>query len=437
MSIRLKLALLLLVLFFAAIGNAMFTFLLDSYGEEKLTWVIHTHKVLTESERLLGAMTDAETGQRGYLLTRNSEYLEPYHIGLVKSKEHLEALIQLTSDNPKQQQRLRIISSLMERKVAELAQTIELAQQNTEASMQEAMAIVNSNSGKRFMEAIRVEVLAFNNAEQLLLEQRNGAFKESRAYITAVVGFEVLFFIFMAVITALFIRSKLYQPLSMLIEGTAKMERGEKQEVADFLPNDEMGYLLSRFYRMSEVVHSKAEALDYEASHDALTGLKNRAKLELELEDTIASLKNNEKIALMFMDLNKFKILNDTLGHDVGDAVLVETAKRLQDSVRSDDDIYRLGGDEFIIVIKNITCSAHVELVAENMLESFSREFVFQGHDITISPSIGIALAPDHSSSGEKIIRLADVAMYAAKQGEGEYRFYDDSMLKRISDRNA
>ena len=100
----------------AAIANTIFTFVLEKNVDKKITWVIHTHEVITESERLLSSMTDSETGQRGYILTEDSNYLEPFHIGLVTSKAHLNKLIELTSDNPIQQERLAVIQSLIIKK---------------------------------------------------------------------------------------------------------------------------------------------------------------------------------------------------------------------------------------------------------------------------------------------------------------------------------
>lgn len=425
-----------MVLFFAVIGNAIFTFVLDGYGEKKLNLVIHTHKVLTESERLLGAMTNAETGQRGYILTRNSDYLESYHIGILDSKKHLSHLFTLTSDNPKQQNRLQNISALMAKKFSELQKTISLSQENTKDSLQEMSDVVNSNIGKKFMDAIRIEILSFKNDELLLLEHRKGDFKENRAYITMMMLFEIMFFVFMSIITGLFIKSKLFRPIEMLIAGTAKMEKGERQHISDILPNDEMGYLLSRFYQMSRSVHAKTQALSYDASHDPMTGLRNRGKFETELAESMASLSNQEKLAVLFIDLNKFKDQNDSLGHDVGDAILVETAKRLKNSIRSNDAAYRIGGDEFIVIIKEITSNSDVHLVIENMLQKFSLPFIFKGHTITISPSIGIAISPDDSSDSNEILKLSDVAMYAAKQDNNtDYKFFDSTMLNRKSDK--
>ena len=436
MSLRLKLTLLLSILFLTAIGNAVFTFILEGYEEEKLTWVIHTHEVINESASLLSAMTDAETGQRGYLLTKVSSYLEPYHTGIAAAEAHINALAQLTLDNPKQQKRLVTVRELMTKKFAELNATIALMQENTEESAKAALDIVMGDSGKQYMDVMRMELVAFNNEEQLLLEKRKGDFRASRAYVTTMVGIEIVFFLFMGLITALFIKDKLFSPMAMLLESTSKMERGEKQNIVNLLPDDEMGYLLSRFYQMSEKVYDKTAELTYQAAHDSLTSLKNRSGIEKEIRDSVAVLtKNNAKIAVLLIDLNKFKQLNDTLGHSAGDEVLKETANRLKDSVRSYDAVFRLGGDEFIIVIKDIFQVSLVQSIVVKIIKKFASPFMFHGNPIDISLSIGIAISPDDSTKVEKLLKFADIAMYAAKTDtKANYKFFDRVMLKRGSD---
>ncbi|ABZ75621.1 diguanylate cyclase [Shewanella halifaxensis HAW-EB4] len=430
MSIRFKLGLLLSLLFFAAIGNTVFTFILEEYGEEKLEWVIHTHEVLTESERLIGAVIDAETGQRGYLLTQDSAYLEPYHIGVSSVDSHLQELFRLTIDNLSQQKRLENISGLLTKKLAELNLTINLTQENTPSSISEASNIVKNNSGKDYMDAIRDELTSFNNEELVLLEQRKGAFNESRAYITTLIGAEILFFIFLSIITAMFVKNKFYQPLGMMIEATAKMERGERQEVSDILPKDEMGYLLSRFYQMSETVYAKAQVLDHEANHDYLTGLKNRTGLDTGVDYSIKALSYGRKLAIFFIDLNKFKVLNDTLGHDVGDEILKEAALRIKESVRVNDAVYRFGGDEFVVIVNDIKEADHARVIAEKMLAKFDSPFICRGNVIDISLSIGISISPEDSSQSSELINRADIAMYAVKRDESiNYKFFDTSML--------
>ncbi len=436
MSIRFKLGFLLTTLFLAAIGNTLLIFKLDALSDEKVGWVVHTQNVINEAASLIGAMKDAETGQRGYIITHNTEYLEPYHIGVSESKLYLKKLVNLTSDHPEQQSRLENVASLMSSKIEELELTINLIQENTPSSISKALEIVKSNSGKKFMDDIRLEMIEFKNKELVLLEERKGALKEVRAYISALVIFEVLFFIFMAIITAMFIRSKLYVPLGMLISGTEKMEKGIKQEIRDIMPNDEMGYLLSSFYRMSSVVYEKTQKLTHEASHDALTSLGNRLKLEKDLEEQIGYLAGNSKLALIFIDLNKFKETNDTLGHEAGDAVLVETAQRLIRSVREQDSVYRIGGDEFIVLLTGVLDVSHVEMVVKKLANNFSHPFNYNDRNIEISLSMGVAISPDDTLDSEQLIKSSDIAMYVAKHSGGtSYTFFDKTMLDRESDK--
>ena len=436
MNIRFKLGLLLSTLFLVTIGNILLTFILESYSEEKLEYVIHTHEVLIGSKDLLSAIKDAETGQRGYLLTHNASYLEPYLTGIANAKKHLNKLKKITFEKPLQQQRLKKIGSLMEQKFNELGITIKLTQKHTSSSYSEALEIVNKNKGKEYMDAIRDEMMAFTNEELVLLEYRKGELKKNRAYITTLMGFEMLFFVLMAVVTGIFIRNKFFQPIEILLDGTAKMEKGMRQEVSDILPQDEMGYLLSRFYKMSEVVYEKYNKLDYEATHDSLTGLRNRAKFEEEIEVFISKAKKDKKIALLFIDLDKFKELNDTQGHDTGDAVLKETAERLKNSIRYIDAVYRLGGDEFVVILNEIKEISNAQSVAEKIVENFSPPFTYQGCSIKILPSIGIAISPDDTVSGKELVKFSDIAMYAAKCDENtRYKFFEASMLKRESDK--
>ncbi|MDY0402348.1 diguanylate cyclase [Sulfurovum sp.] len=436
MNIRFKLVFLLSTLFLVTIGNILLTRMLESYGEEKLDYVIHTHEILIESKDLISAMKDAETGQRGYLLTHNAEYLEPYIAGTANAKKHLNRLKNITFEKPLQEERLKKIESLMEQKFNELDTAIKLIEKHTPSSHSEALEIVNQNKGKEYMDAIRDEILAFNNDELILLEYRKGELKKNRAYITTLMGFELIFFVFMAVITGIFIRSKFFQPIEILLDGTAKMEKGMRQEVSDILPKDEMGYLLSRFYKMSEVVYEKYNKLDYDATHDSLTGLRNRAKFEEEIEVFISKARKEKKIALLFIDLDKFKEMNDTQGHDTGDAVLKETAERLKNSIRYIDAVYRLGGDEFVVVLNEIRETSNVQSVVEKIVENFSTPFTYQSRLIKILPSIGIAISPDDTVNSKELVKLSDIAMYAAKCDEStSYKFFEASMLKRESDK--
>jgi len=145
--------------------------------------------------------------------------------------------------------------------------------------------------------------------------------------------------------------------------------------------------------------------------------------------------KRSMKTAVFFIDLNKFKELNDNLGHDAGDLLLIETASRLTASVRADDMVFRVGGDEFLILIKGVDKKADLQQIAGNILKAAAAPFILEGQEIEISLSIGIAFSPDNAQESEQLVKFSDIAMYEAKRGrESRCRFFSRSMLKRSSD---
>ena len=434
MSMRLKLTLLISFLFVTAIGNSLFFFQLKSYEDDKLIWVNHTHEVIHHSERFLSSLKDIETGQRGYLLTNDTSYLQPYYTGLSASEAYFKKLKELTKDNPQQQERLALINEKIEVKLAELFQTIELVKNNGDNN--EAIAVVKDNKGKQYMESLRRLLTEFDNEEKLLLEQRNGDFKASSAKIETLILVQLIFFCFLAIFVLLFLNKNLFQPLKVLLNSTKKTEEGSALSIVDVVSNDEMGYLLSSFYSMSEKVHERTRVLGHKAFHDELTGLKNRSKMNNEIENAINSSQEfNNKFAVFFIDLNDFKILNDTLGHDAGDIILKEAAVRLKAAIRSDDSVFRVGGDEFVVLIKGVKAIAEVQYIVSKVLKTTESPVMIQGQQTKISLSLGVAISPDDSENSLDIVKFADIAMYAAKRDKDtNYKFYDSSMLKRISD---
>ncbi|RTR39008.1 diguanylate cyclase [Shewanella canadensis] len=433
MSIRLKLSLLLGLLFFAAIFNSILTFQLESYGEEKLKWVIHTHEVLNETQTLSGAMKDAETGQRGYLLTASSAYLEPYHNGVLIAKESFIRLKALTSDNPAQQDTLNLIESQMLLKFEEMEETIELVQgDNNEMAVQ----IVSDNRGKQYMDNIRSLFATFINAETLLLEQRKGDFRENRAQITTLIIVEIVLFIGLFFVTISFLRRSFFHPLELLLSSVKKLEDGHKIEVSDVVKNDEMGHLLSTFFVMSEKVYQREQDLGFKAHHDELTGLKNRLTMPEEIETVIGELQQTGgMVAVLFIDLDRFKQINDQYGHHVGDLVIKEAAYRIKYAVRDSDTVFRVGGDEFLVIVKSIKNITDVHNVVNNIVGEFKSPASIEGKEVDISISVGVAVSPEDSMDRKEIIKFADVAMYAAKQDIAAcYRMFDKGMLRRGSD---
>lgn len=154
------------------------------------------------------------------------------------------------------------------------------------------------------------------------------------------------------------------------------------------------------------------------AHYDALTGLPNRRLFSDRLQQAIATAKRDKAhIALAFLDLDKFKPVNDELGHDVGDLLLTEVGKRLQNCVRESDTVARLGGDEFVVLLSAIEAEQDAVLVADKILYALNLPFELVGHSIGIAASIGVAVYPEHGSDEQTLTKNADIAMYNAKSG--------------------
>lgn len=172
------------------------------------------------------------------------------------------------------------------------------------------------------------------------------------------------------------------------------------------------------------------EEIKYMAYHDILTELPNRIQFNDYFIKTLSEAKNEkQQMAILFIDLDRFKTINDTLGHDIGDLLLKETAKRLKAALRETDFVCRVGGDEFIILLNNIT-NNEVNKLAQRIVDAFKDKFVLRGNTLFVTPSIGISIYPNHGNDIETLIKKADDAMYLAKKkGKNNYQFYN-SMLK-------
>lgn len=167
------------------------------------------------------------------------------------------------------------------------------------------------------------------------------------------------------------------------------------------------------------------EQVTYLAHHDSLTELPNRILFYDRLNQAITRAhRNKESIAVLFIDLDGFKLINDKFGHDVGDSLLREAARRIEACVRESDTVARMGGDEFTVILCNVLTSTINIRVAENIVESIARPFILNGKNCSVSVSIGISLYPENGETAERLVKIADAAMYLAKQsGKNCYRF--------------
>ncbi len=180
--------------------------------------------------------------------------------------------------------------------------------------------------------------------------------------------------------------------------------------------------LLSTTLAQRDIIH-------HQASHDALTGLANKNLVDDRLAMACErALREHNKAALLFIDLDGFKSVNDTKGHLAGDRVLMEVARRLEAALRKIDTAARLGGDEFLVVLDGINSSHSAQTVASKLLESIGRPIDIGGEEVHIGASIGIALFPDDTRQTRDMVRLADNAMYAVKRsGKNAYQFAPNS----------
>jgi diguanylate cyclase (GGDEF)-like protein len=175
--------------------------------------------------------------------------------------------------------------------------------------------------------------------------------------------------------------------------------------------------------------------LERRASHDALTGLPNRALLQDRLEQALAhSERAQSRVAVLFLDLDGFKPVNDNLGHAAGDELLKGVAVRLQECVRKGDTVARLGGDEFVLVLQG-TSEAEAQVIADRVLQALRQPVQLSGQEVRLAGSLGVSLTSDQALDADTLLQHADMAMYRAKQsGRNNCQFYNEAMAQTRQD---
>ena len=195
---------------------------------------------------------------------------------------------------------------------------------------------------------------------------------------------------------------------------------------------DDAGTLLNYVCVVTDIsaIKDSESRLEYLATHDALTQLPNRALVTDRLRHALGrAQRQRSSLAGLFIDLDGFKAINDTLGHAVGDRLLVAVGERLCARIRPGDTVGRLGGDEFLVVLEDVRARQDVARLAEGLIEDMTRSFEIDGQQLYVGASIGIALYPGDACSAEELVRNADTAMYRAKEeGKSTFAFYDAEM---------
>jgi diguanylate cyclase (GGDEF)-like protein len=194
---------------------------------------------------------------------------------------------------------------------------------------------------------------------------------------------------------------------------------------------------IKRRRMIQEELRVQKDKLHHQAHHDVLTELPNRMLFNDRLDHAIQQAERaNTKIAVLFIDLDHFKSINDTMGHKVGDELLVEVAKRLQGQIRKSDTLSRLGGDEFTILLENVQNNENVIDVTRSLLRVMEDSVELENHSFYVTLSVGVSLYPEDGRSADELLKNADTAMYQAKdEGRNTYRFYTEAMTEKAFER--
>jgi diguanylate cyclase (GGDEF)-like protein len=306
------------------------------------------------------------------------------------------------------------------------------------ANVDGAAPFLVSHEGRPALFAVRrvhegLNLVAYLPESELLADSRT--LGSTVAWITLVT------MLLSASLMVLAINLLMIRPVKRLIWAVGEIGQGNLTPEMGLSSADELGQLASRFGEMGEKLQASKRKIERLAYHDTLTGLPNRLLFREYLQHMIAlARREGHKMAVLFLDLDNFKRVNDTLGHQVGDRLLQEMAKRLQSILRAEDFVFkdyyegtsevlaRLGGDEFIILLPRIQSSHDAAKVAGRILEVMKEAFRFDGHELYNGTSIGITLYPEDGTDAGDLVKRADVAMYHAKEeGRNNFQFYSAS----------
>lgn len=216
-----------------------------------------------------------------------------------------------------------------------------------------------------------------------------------------------------------------------------KLSRGEIRHVDVYSGPLIIGgktYLYSIVHDVSERKEAEQKIL-HQAHYDALTNIPNRFLSLDRLSQLLREAqRDNEQLAVMFIDLDDFKKINDSLGHEMGDRLLVEASNRFINVMRKQDTVGRLGGDEFIVLVKSLKDANDATLIAQNLMQQLQKPFMIDGHELLVSASIGIAIYPNDGEDASTLLRHSDIAMYRAKEkGRNNYSFFTKSMNQKVA----
>jgi diguanylate cyclase (GGDEF)-like protein len=260
--------------------------------------------------------------------------------------------------------------------------------------------------------------------------------KELRGQVHASRTQNLLFglgFILVGVLLTWRLTHTITRPIDNLIQGTRAVAGGALDTRIDIRTNDELQVLATAFNHMTENLRTTREKLLHDAIHDPLTSLPNRMLFMDRLRSALSrATRQGHFVAVLFLDVDGFKLINDSFGHGTGDGFLQVLARRLRTNVRAPDTVARLGGDEFTVLLEDLRAPQEAVFIAEQLLGSFEHSFTLGGHEVFATASIGIAVSSGESTDPSDLVRDADIAMYRAKvAGKARYEVFDEGMHRQ------
>jgi diguanylate cyclase (GGDEF)-like protein len=384
----------------------------DSDEQEK--WVTFTYEVMSQSASYMGHLIDAETGQRGYLLTGKSEYLEPYYAGRTLTKQHFLNLRELITNNPSQQLILSEIEKLMNTKLTEMHKTITLRENN---KLEEALAILDSNSGKMKMDSIRKLKHEFTRENEHLLTERRKAYAESQQSLNLL--FFLASFVLLTIIlfVALVFKVRIVEPIVALTEEIQDKTLHDSSFSPSTVTSDEIVRLKLVFREMYEQIKEKTSKLNKLSMTDSLTGLYNRRAFDKRVGPSrLHCIRYKRCFSIMMLDIDHFKQANDKYGHEIGDVVLKMVTVAISSQLREVDVLARFGGEEFAIALPETSLDEAVQ-VAERIRKDVEKVKIEEGSNLVgVTISIGITEISDAGEDLQDMLKTADELLYKAKQ---------------------
>ncbi|MEH2414918.1 EAL domain-containing protein [Nostoc sp.] len=525
--------------------------------KKDIQWVTHTYTVIENTKEVILQVNNAETEQRGYLLTGKQQYLQTYDIATDNIPKKLQVLRQLTRDNPNQQRRISIFGSLIAKKLDSLKITVNLATNN---NLPLALRRYESQQSQQLLADIQMLAKEIENEENHLLKQRTIEMNISAAKTTAVTIFGMIIASILVGLATLVTNQELAKRKRVensLQQASENLEVTVRQRTDELLKSNQQLQaeisqhkhtlkvlslrekefkalvenapdIIARFntklcyvyvnpafekltnilaqtligkanrqlnlpqefsriweYKIQRVTQTKQEnefecsfptvsgieyyhtrllpefaadgsvefvmsiarnisalklaqaQLIHDAFHDSLTDLPNRALFMERLERAIALTKRRTDytFAVFFLDVDRFKVVNDSLGHAIGDQLLNAIARRLETCLCSQDTVARIGGDEFTILLNDFKNLNDITLILKRINAVITPAFNLNGHEVFTNVSIGVALSGTSYNLPEEVLRDADLAMYRAKAlGKARYEVFDSTMYAQATE---